>query len=86
VIRKFLWNLPKSIVSRRTNASPQSFENTEAFAINKSGGVKTNLFACYARIITKLAAFFPLYNLTEIEENINDKVLLLQLKHKFTNI
>ena len=82
LIKKFLWSLPKSIVSRRTDVSPQSFENTEAFEIIKTGGVKANLFACYSRIITKLAAFFPLYNLDETEENISDKVLLLCLKHK----
>lgn len=83
LIRKFLWDLPKSIVSRRIDVSPQSFENTAGFAISKSGGVKTNLFACYAGIVTKLATFFPPYNLIEIKENINDKVLLLHLKHKF---
>lgn len=83
VIRNFLWEFPKSIIHRHTNISPQSFENTEAFAINKTNGVKTNLFACYARMVTWFAALFPLYRCDILlEQNINNKVLLMSLKHK----
>lgn len=84
VIRSFLWKFPKSIMHRRTDISPQSFEDTEAFAINKTSGVKANLFACYARMVTWFAALFPLYRCnTLLEQNINNKVLIMHLRHKF---
>ncbi len=81
-IEALLWKLPKSIVSRRPKISPQSFENTRAFAIIKTGGLKMKLYATYASAVTRLAACFPLYNLHDIETNVNDKVLLIHLKHK----
>lgn len=81
-IEAMLWRLPKSIVGRRWKISPQSFEDTQAFAIIKTGGLKVKLYAIYANAVTRLAACFPLYNLHDIGNNVNDKVVLMHLKHK----
>jgi len=45
----------------RNKKTPQTFEKTEAFKIIKSTGIKKYLFAVYAKIVTNLAAMFPLY-------------------------
>jgi hypothetical protein len=82
VIEALLWRLPKSIVGGAWKISPQSFEDTQAFAIMKTGGLKMTLFAIYAGAVTRLAACFPLYRLRDIENHINDKVVLMHLKHK----
>jgi SAM-dependent methyltransferase len=81
-IENVLWRLPKSIVGRRPKISPQSFEDTQAFAIIRTGGLKMRLYAIYASAVTRLAACFPLYNLHDIGNNVNDKVVLIHLKHK----
>jgi cyclopropane fatty-acyl-phospholipid synthase-like methyltransferase len=81
-IEALLWRLPKSIVGRRCRISPQSFEDTQAFAIIKTGGPKMKLYATYASAVTRLAFCFPLYHLHDIGDNINDKVVLMHLKHK----
>jgi len=86
LIKKYLWSIPKRIISRHLYELPQSFENTEAFEINKSGSIKKNIFACYAKMITWIAALLPLYDLTEVGEDINDKVLLFHLKHKYSDM
>ncbi|MBA7510281.1 hypothetical protein ES705_02257 [subsurface metagenome] len=83
IIRKYLWELPKSLVSRQNMTTlPQTFEQTEAFQIIRDGGIKTRFFGYYARTITKLAALFPLYDYFEVGQKINNKVLLMCLKHK----
>ena len=61
---------------------PQTFEQTEAFQIIQDGGIKVKFFACYARAITKIAALFPLYNYFEVDEGINNKNLIINLKHR----
>jgi SAM-dependent methyltransferase len=81
-IEALLWKLPKSILSRRPKISPQSFEDTQAFEIIKTGGLKMTLYALYGSAVTRLAACFPLFHFHDIETNINDKVLLIHLKHK----
>ena len=83
VIRKYLWDLPKSLISRQnTSISPQTFEQTEAFQIIQDGGIKVKFFACYAKTITMMAALFPLYNYFEVSEDIKNKILLIRLKHR----
>jgi SAM-dependent methyltransferase len=83
IIRKYLWDLPKSLVSRQNiTIPPQTFEQTEAFQIIQDGGIKVKFFACYAKTITRMAALFSLYNYFEVSENINNKNLLIHLKHK----
>jgi cyclopropane fatty-acyl-phospholipid synthase-like methyltransferase len=81
-IEALLWRLPKSIAGRRRKISPQSFEDTQAFAIIKAGGLKMKFYATYASAVTKLAACFPLYHFHDIGNNVNDKVVLMHLKHK----
>lgn len=83
-IEKLFWKIPKSILSKRKDVLPQSFENTKAFEIIKSGGIKAQILAIYANLVTKFAACFPLYRLNEIENNIENKVLLMHLKLKLT--
>jgi len=80
-IKKFLWKFPKLIISRQ-KGSPQTFEQTEAFKIAKSTGIRTNVFTFYATAVTKLAAIFPLYRYVDIGENITNKNLFIHLKHK----
>jgi len=82
LIEYFLWKLPKSIMSRKSDLLPQSFEDTQAFEVNDTGGIKANLFAIYSRIVTRFAACFTLYKLSDNLETISDKVLLMHLKHK----
>ena len=83
IIKKYLWNLPKSLVSHGDKTCPpQTFEQTAAFQIIRNGGIKAKFFGYYARTITKLAALFPLYDCFEISEEINNKILLIRLKHK----
>ena len=83
IIRKYLWELPKSLVSRQNMTTlPQTFEQTEAFQIIRDGGIKTRFFGYYTRTITRLAALFSLYNYFEVGKKIDNKVLLMCLKHK----
>ena len=81
IIREFLWDFPKSIIYKQKK-SPQTFEETEAFKIIKSNNIKTNVFAFYAKIITKLAVMFPPHKYNDIGDSITNKRLLLRLKHK----
>ncbi len=83
LIKNFLWKLPKSIIKRGCNSSPQTFEQTDAFRIIQDGGIKAKLFEYYATTLTKMATLFPLYNYFKVtENNINNKVLLMLIKHK----
>lgn len=83
IIRRYLWDLPKSLVSHgNKTCPPQTFEQTKAFQIIKNGGIKTKFLAYYTRTITKLAALFSLYNYFEVGQKIDNKVLLMCLKHK----
>jgi hypothetical protein len=80
-IKNTLWKFPKSIISRN-NKSPQTIEQTEGFRIANTDSLKSKIFALYAKTLTKLAAVFPLYNYFDIGENINNKILLITLRHK----
>jgi cyclopropane fatty-acyl-phospholipid synthase-like methyltransferase len=80
-IKNTLWEFPKSIISRN-NKSPQTFDQTEGFQIANSDSLKSKIFAFYAKTLTKLAAVVPLYNYFDIGEKINNKILLITLKHK----
>jgi len=60
VVKWSLWGFPRSMIVRNKK-TPQTFEKTEAFKIIKSTGIKKYLFAVYAKIVTNLAAMFPLY-------------------------
>lgn len=82
LFENLLWNLPKSLVSKRSNVLPQSFEDTQAFTIIETGGLKTIILALYAKAVTKFTALFPLYNIVKIVDGISNKVLLIHLKHK----
>lgn len=83
IIKRYLWNLPKSLVSHGDKTCPpQTFEQTEAFQIIRNGGIKAKFFGYYAKTITKLAALFSLYDYFEVGQKINNKVLLMCLKHK----
>lgn len=86
IIRKYLWELPKSLVSRVSRQNmitpPQTFEETEAFQIIKSNNIKTNVLAFYAKVITKLAVIFPPYKYNNIGYDITNKRLFLRLQHK----
>lgn len=76
---KLFWNFPRSILKSRHNELPQSFQDTQAFAINESGGIIKDIYALYARIVSTVTAFFPLYNLVESSEDITDRVILMKL-------
>ena len=83
LVRKIFWEIPKSIIlTSRSKNQPQTFEKTEAFKITHSHSIKRNFFAFYAKIITKLAAIFPLYKYVESEENIQNKTVFIRLKNK----
>jgi len=83
VIRKLLWDIPTSIATWRTNALPQSFENTKSFEIIKAGGIRATIFGLYAKMVTSFARCFPLYHLIDLtDENISDRVLLMHLIHE----
>lgn len=85
LIKNILWSFPKYFVSRRVDSMPQSFEDTEAFQINKVGGIKAEVFGCYARTVTLFAQCFQMYNLVEVNgEHVSGKILLMHLKHKST--
>lgn len=81
VVGAVLWELPKSIIlgGKRTS---QTFDETEAIKIVRSGGVKANVFSFCAEAITRFAALFSLYRYTDIGEDIQNKNLLIRLKHK----
>jgi len=82
LIRRFLWDLPKSLVSRkRKDFLPQTFDQTEGFDIFRKNTFKSKLLANYARTVTGLAGIFPLYKLSEIGEEISNKILLIHLEH-----
>jgi len=80
-IKKLFWEIPKSIILRNKK-NPQTFEETDAFKIIKSHNLKTNIIAFYAKIVTELAAIFPLHEYKEIGENIQNKTLFVRLIHK----
>jgi len=82
IIRKYLWDLPKSLVSHGNRSCPQTFEQTEAFQVMRDGGIKARFFGCYARVITRLAASFSLYDYFRVDQEINNKVLLIRLENK----
>ena len=83
VIRKYLWDLPKSLISRQNmTISPQTFEQTEAFQVLQDRSIKAKFFSYYAKTITEIAALFPLYDYFEVGQKINNEILLLRLKHK----
>ena len=82
IIRKYLWELPKSLVSHGNKSCPQTFEQTEAFQIMRDGGIRAKFFGSYARIITRLAASFPLYDYSKAGQEISNKVLLMLLENK----
>lgn len=82
-IRNFLWEFPKSIILKKNNKFPQTFEQTEAFKIARTTGIKTNVFTFYASMVTRLAAIIPPYNIEPLEEkSIVNKRLFIRLKHK----
>ena len=83
IIRKYLWDLPKSLISRQNmTISPQTFEQTEAFQILQDRSIKAKFFSYYAKTITEIAALIPLYDYFEVGQKINNEILLLRLKHK----
>ncbi|MFA6375893.1 MAG: class I SAM-dependent methyltransferase [Candidatus Paceibacterota bacterium] len=84
IIRRWLWDLPKSLVSRGNKKKlPQTFDQTEAFQIFKNtANIKTLFFAYYAKVITKIAVLLPLYEYRDVGEKINNKILLMRLKLK----
>ncbi len=82
LIKRYFWELPKNLISRqKNNASPQTFDETANFKINQEGGIKSIVFESYARIITTLSSFFPLYKYFYANECIDNKRLLLRLTH-----
>jgi len=84
IIKKWLWDLPKSLIFHRDkDYLPQTFEQTEAFQIIKNGeSIKTKLFTYYAKIATRIARLLPSYDYFEVGEEINNKILLMRLQLK----
>ncbi len=75
----YLWELPKSLFSKN-KGKPQVFDETEAFEIISSHGIKAKLFALYAYIVTKITMLFPLYKYVDAKDVIKNKVLLFIIK------
>lgn len=80
LIKTVFYNFPKKIFLRK-NARPQTFEETDAFRIIESGGIKTKILTIYLKFVVALAKMFKLYNYSEIKGNIKDKNLLVKLSH-----
>jgi len=80
-VRLFLWSFPKSIILRREK-TPQTFEETDAFKIAQADNIATKVIGLYAKIITKLAAIFPLYKYSNVGENIRNTDLFICLKRR----
>ena len=80
IIKKSLWEL-LSLIIAKPKENVQTFEQTRAFKVAKSPGLKPKLFVLYAAAIRKIARLFPLYRYCDNIENIANKILLIRLKH-----
>jgi len=81
IIKKLLWQFPKSIILRN-KSNPQTFEKTQAFKIMQSSSIKSRFFSFYAKVITKIIVIFKPYKYFNVGDNIVNKNLFIQLKHK----
>lgn len=84
IVKKCLWEFPK-LMMPNNKALPQTFSQTEAFRIVRTDNILTKIFALYARMVTGLAAIFPLHKYKDIDENIVNKNLFIFLNHKEMN-
>jgi 2-polyprenyl-3-methyl-5-hydroxy-6-metoxy-1,4-benzoquinol methylase len=78
-LKNIFWEIPKRLIFKKKNA-PQIFEETDAFRLVESKGVGVKIISCYAKLLTRIALFFPCYKLKEIKGGIRDKNIFIKLK------
>jgi 2-polyprenyl-3-methyl-5-hydroxy-6-metoxy-1,4-benzoquinol methylase len=81
IIENVFINLPKRIIRRR-KSNVQTFEQTDAFKINKSKSIIKYVLCVYSNLATKIASFFKLYHLKRADNEISNKILLIKLKKR----
>jgi SAM-dependent methyltransferase len=81
IVERFLWRLPRSIMSG-SSSLPQTFEQTRSFEIMSSSGFRSNIFSCYARLVSRIAVLLPPFKFMPCPENISNRRLLMYLRRK----